>query len=153
MWFRFLAIFLKTNNFRRIRRALLAYVRCGGLALKGLTHSSTVSLSLECFPIQQMLTPCQFFSLHALPHFCICSRILFFLANIEFNVLVGNPSRFAMSTHFSPGFFSTSCIIFNRSCKVLTLFFGRDIVNYWKHANIDDSKLKVMWEAKIMYHK
>ena len=31
-------IFLKTNNFRRIRRALLAYVRCGGLALKGLRH-------------------------------------------------------------------------------------------------------------------
>ena len=30
-------IFIKTNNFRRIRRALLAYVRCGGLALKGLT--------------------------------------------------------------------------------------------------------------------
>jgi len=29
-------IFLKTNNFRRIRCALLAYVRCGGLALKGL---------------------------------------------------------------------------------------------------------------------
>ena len=29
-------IFIKTNNFRRIRRALLAYVRCGGLALKGL---------------------------------------------------------------------------------------------------------------------
>ena len=29
-------IFLKTNNFRRIRRALLAYVWCGGLALKGL---------------------------------------------------------------------------------------------------------------------
>jgi hypothetical protein len=29
-------IFLKTNNFRRIRRALLAYVRCAGLALKGL---------------------------------------------------------------------------------------------------------------------
>jgi len=24
-------IFLKTNNFRRIRRALLAYVWCGGL--------------------------------------------------------------------------------------------------------------------------
>jgi len=31
-------IFLKTNNFRRIRRALLAYVRCGGLALKGLIN-------------------------------------------------------------------------------------------------------------------
>ena len=29
-------IFIKTNNFRRIRRALLAYVRRGGLALKGL---------------------------------------------------------------------------------------------------------------------
>jgi hypothetical protein len=33
-------IFLKTNNFRRIRCALLAYVRCGGLALKGLISSS-----------------------------------------------------------------------------------------------------------------
>ena len=31
-------IFIKTNNFRRIRRALLAYVRCGGLALKGLNY-------------------------------------------------------------------------------------------------------------------
>jgi len=31
-------IFLKTNNFRKIRRALLAYVRCGGLALKGLSE-------------------------------------------------------------------------------------------------------------------
>jgi hypothetical protein len=27
-----------------------------------LTHSSTVSLSVECFPIQQMSTPCKFFS-------------------------------------------------------------------------------------------
>ena len=47
-----------------------------------------------------------FLFLHALPHFCICSRISFFLANIEFNVLADNPSHFAMSTHFSAGFFS-----------------------------------------------
>jgi len=32
-------IFIKTNNFRRIRHALLAYVGCGGLALKGLIGS------------------------------------------------------------------------------------------------------------------
>jgi hypothetical protein len=66
-----------------------------------------------------------FLFLHALPHFCICSRISF-LANIEFNVLAGNPSHFAMFTRFSSVFFSTFCIIFNRLCKVLTHFFGRD---------------------------
>jgi hypothetical protein len=48
-----------------------------------------------------------FLFLHALPHFCIRSRISFFLANIGFNVLAGNLSHFAMSTPFSPGFFST----------------------------------------------
>jgi hypothetical protein len=38
-----------------------------------------------------MSSPCQFFFfLHALPHFCICSRISFFLVNTEFNVLAGN---------------------------------------------------------------
>ena len=36
-------IFIKTNNFRRIRRALLAYVRCGGLALKGLIQEIKVT--------------------------------------------------------------------------------------------------------------
>jgi hypothetical protein len=61
-------------------------------------------------------------------------------------VLAGNLSRFAMSTHFSPGFFSTSCIIFNQSCKVLTRFFRRAII-ILNNANMDDSKLKVMWEA------
>jgi hypothetical protein len=91
-----------------------------------------------------------FLFLHALPHFCICSRISLFLANIELNVQEGNPSGFAMSTCFSPGFFSTSCIIFNQSCKVLARFFHRAIVKILNNANIDDSKLKVTWEVKIM---
>jgi hypothetical protein len=43
-------------------------------------------------------------------------------------VLVGNLSRIAMSTRFSPGFFSTSCIIFNQSCKVLACFLCWAIV-------------------------
>jgi hypothetical protein len=85
-----------------------------------------------------------FYFLHALPHFCICLRISFFLANIEFNVLAGNPSRFVISTHLSPWLVSTSCIIFKRSCKVLTLFFGGDIL-ILNNANIDDSKQNVTW--------
>jgi len=40
-------IFLKTNNFRRIRRALLAYVQCGGLALKGLNYKD-VTIGIQC---------------------------------------------------------------------------------------------------------
>jgi hypothetical protein len=104
----------------------------------------------HCFQFSKCRLLASFFFFHALLHFCICSRILFFLANIQFNVLAGNPSHFAVSTRFSPGFFSTSCIIFNRSCKVLTRFFGGAIVKLLNNANIDDLKLKVRWEAKIM---
>ena len=41
-------IFIKTNNFRRIRHALLAYVRCGGLALKGLCNYQHQAAALLC---------------------------------------------------------------------------------------------------------
>ena len=61
-----------------------------------------------------------FLFLHTLSHFSIWWRISSFLANTEFNVLSAKPRRFAMYTRCSPGFFSTSCIIFNWSCKVLT---------------------------------
>ena len=50
-------IFLKTNNFRRIRRALLAYVRCGGLALKGLNLSESGSLFSEDIKITTLNVP------------------------------------------------------------------------------------------------
>jgi hypothetical protein len=43
-------------------------------------------------------------------------------------VLAANLSRFAMYTRISPGFFSTSSIIFNRWCEVLTCFFSWVVV-------------------------
>jgi hypothetical protein len=69
------------------------------------------------FPILQMSTPYQFFSSCARYHISLFVGRSRPSWRIEFNVLAANPSCFAMYTRFSPGFFSTSSIIFNRLCK------------------------------------
>ena len=54
-------IFIKTNNFRRIRRAILAYVRCGGLAHKGLISRPQflfVSVTCRLSPFDVRRAPC-----------------------------------------------------------------------------------------------
>jgi hypothetical protein len=41
---------------------------------------------------------------------------------MEFSVLGANPRHLAMSTRFSPGFFSTSSTIFNRRAEFSLAF-------------------------------